>query len=75
MGPRKAQRSSEVRPPRSPEETSEDLRGSEGPREAQRDTAKTKERVKGQEKAGSGGGHAQKCAETGVLSTFWRGAK
>ena len=56
-------------------EPSDDLRCSERPREAQRARANTKERVKGQERVGTGDRHGQKCAETGVLSTFWREEK
>ena len=73
--PREAQRRAEARPPRGPEEPIEDLRGSEKPRGAQRGRFKTKERVKMEEKGGSGGGHGKRCAENGVLSTFSRGGK
>ena len=74
-GLREAKRSSEERPDRGPEEPREDLRGSGIPWEVQGGRDKSKDGVKVQERVGTGGGHGQNCAETGVLSTFWRGAK
>ena len=60
---------------RGPEEPIEDLRGAEKPRGAQRGRFKIKERVKMEEKWGSGGGHGKRCAENGVLGTFSRWGK
>ena len=59
-------------PQRGQEEHSADITGFQTPRDAPRGGYKIKDRIKVQKRVGSGGKQVQKCAETGVLSTFWR---